>query len=120
MGLDTDYDCFHGAYGSFGRFRDELAKVAGYGDYPEQFLKDGLFTKAHLDGYWEEEPDDVLKILLCHQDCEGWLFPNYHEQLADRLIELAPKLSDESMRRATQFAAGLKAAFNEWAVVGFH
>lgn len=29
MGLDTTHGCWHGAYSAFGRWRDELARVAG-------------------------------------------------------------------------------------------
>lgn len=140
MGLDTSHDAWHGAYGAFSRWRNKLAEVAGYeleeyGDYgikgvkpPTGWTEQTLFSRAHVDGYWEEPPSDPLLILLAHSDCDGWIFPHHAGPLADRLAELLPLLPDEvggghvrHWHETTQrFIDGLRKAADEGEVVVFH
>lgn len=109
MGLDTTHDCWHGPYGSFMRWRRELAEVAGYGD---------------LDSFWKRrgEPwpaEDPLILLLDHSDCDGYIHHALCEPIADRLDEMIPHLSPESASRAEQFAIGLRDAASEGQTVEF-
>ena len=64
MGLDTTHGCWHGPYSSFNRFRERLAKEAGY-DLNE------------YDGYGGHKDlttiDHPLMPLFNHSDCDGIL-----------------------------------------------
>jgi hypothetical protein len=104
MGLDTTHDCWHGAYSSFSRFRDEVAKAAGYEiwkvEQSEGFTRDtiiidwGHITEENLFGKWDETPADPLIVLIAHSDCEGSIYPAQAAPLADRLEELLPKIAE--------------------------
>jgi hypothetical protein len=105
MGLDTSHNCWHGAYGSFSRWRDELARVAGYEfrQLESEFkpFPDVDWDKYHADlingplmGRWDETPEDPLLVLIVHSDCDGWIYHAQTKALADRLTELLPLLSD--------------------------
>jgi hypothetical protein len=143
MGLDTTHDCWHGPYSAFGRFREALARAAGYAVWPVAESKERhalvrdvvmldwghLGGKRHLAGEWEETPSDPLLVLIVHKDDSGWI---YHPQLlplAARIEELAPLLPPEEhaswnphwMRdKAAQFVAGLRKAAAAGESVGFH
>jgi hypothetical protein len=113
MGLDTSHDCWHGAYGAFGRWRDKLAEVAGYeiakvdfsgrsggvadllGPHDMVLIDWGHVTEAQLNGDWDETPADPLLVLIAHSDCDGWIRAAQAGPLADRLQELLPLLPDE-------------------------
>lgn len=103
MGLDVSHDCWHGAYSAFSRWRDELARVAGYefrqveGEFKP--FPDVDWTKYHADlvngplmGHWAETPEDPLLILIVHSDCDGMIYHPQLKPLADRLTELLPLL----------------------------
>lgn len=103
MGLDVSHDCWHGAYGAFSRWRDMLAKVAGYEiakmetdmGLRETVLIDwGHVTQANLEGDWDETPADPLLIVIAHSDCDGWIRVRDLVPLADRLTELLPLLPE--------------------------
>lgn len=124
MGLDTTHDCWHGAYSAFNRWRDELARVAGYDfndrqievdwghvDY-EWMFGDWPFIPCRVDG----TPDPLLLIVL-HSDCEGRIKAEHVEPIAKRLEELLPLLDGDggghvgSYRSVTeQFITGLRLA----------
>jgi hypothetical protein len=126
MGLDITHDCWHGAYSAFSRWRNELARVAGYqfttGEHGRQYvaLPWEDFTNANLMGEWGSMPgDDPLLWLIVHSDCDGVLHPEQGALIAARLEELLPQLDDihaighisPSMRAKTQaFINGLRAA----------
>ncbi len=129
MGLDTTHDCWHGPYSAFTRWRQALAKAAGYAVWnvvlngipaPTVMIDWGhLGTEAHLMGEWEETPDDPLLVLIVHHDYTGDIRPAQAGPLADRIEELAQHLPPEEhdswdphwMRgRSAQFVAGLRTA----------
>ena len=132
MGLDVSHDCWHGAYSAFSRWREQLARVAGY-EIAKVTWKDsdsfmngrdtvlidwGHITEAQLMGDWDETPADPLLVLIAHSDCEGRIRLAQAGPLADRLTELLPLLPDGdapghigNWRTKTQaFIDGLRAA----------
>jgi hypothetical protein len=137
MGLDTSHDCWHGAYSAFDRFRNELAKAAGYdiasvvrdsGFHRDEILIDwGHVTEANLMGIWEKTPDDPLIVLIAHSDCEGVIKPEQAGPLADRMESLLDKLPGTpdfghigDWREKTQaFIDGLRLAVNRGEDVEF-
>jgi hypothetical protein len=140
MGLDTTHDAWHGAYSSFGNWRNALAEAAGYKlkkvtygsgfevDQPDIDWSDDVGSGA-VEGEWAEVPEDALLILLCHSDCDGVIHPREAAALADRLaivITLLPEdNSDEDQwgyghrARTRQFIDGLRAAVMADEDVGF-
>ena len=139
MGLDTTHDCWHGAYSSFTRWRNELASVAGYqlatieyddGWRSETVLIDWghLATEETLAGKWSETPGDPLLVLIVHSDCDGGIYPEQAQVLADRLEELLPLLPSKNdaghignwRNKTQQFIDGLREAFDNYEVVEFH
>ena len=102
MGLDTSHDCWSGAYSAFSRWRDELARAAGYTFKPfetefgtREFVAeinwDALQPKNY-DGEWDRIPEDPLIILLAHSDCDGEIKAEHAQLIADRLESLLDKL----------------------------
>ena len=129
MGLHTTHDCWTGAYGSFARFRDALAKAAGYetktvadgyGGMREVLLIDwGHVSETQIMGEWDRIPTridgtpDPLLILLAHSDCDGIIQARYCAAIADRLTELLPQVPDLPDRHrsdARRFVTGLRLA----------
>jgi hypothetical protein len=132
MGLWVSHDCWTGAYSAFSRWREQLARSAGYtiakvtwedGDVfvngRDYVLIDwGHVTPAQLMGEWDQTPADPLLVLIAHSDCEGVIHPAQAGPLADRLTELLPLLPEEialghigDWRMKTQaFIDGLRAA----------
>lgn len=101
MGLDTSHDCWHGAYSAFSRWRDQLAKAAGYefarieGGSRDTILIDwGHIEDKNYNGEWDTTPSDPLIVLIAHSDCEGAIHPEQAKPLADRLEELLPLLPE--------------------------
>lgn len=147
MGLDTTHDCWHGAYSAFTRWREHLAKVAGYevhmvefedGQFPSRMrlamLDWGLIGPKYLNGDWDQIPvridgtPDPLLILITHYDCEGHILTQHCGPLADRLEELLPKLEGEDggghigsyTEKTQQFIKGLRLASKRGEKVTFH
>lgn len=125
MGLNVSHDCWDGSYGSFNRFRSEIAKAAGWptaetGHGVDYFLETGKYPLRNFQGWWDEDPADILDVLLVHSDCDGYIFPQHTEWLAKRLDELAPLIEDEVWRgNAHAFARGLRRAAEENEIVVF-
>lgn len=142
MGLDVTYDCWHGAYSAFARWRHGLAQVAGYAVWPvvhdwggglnvprDTVMVDWghLGTPQHLAGDWEVTPDDPLLVLIIHSDCEGVIRAAQCGPLADRLEELLPLLPIEPDSghigdwgaTTRKFIEGLRAAAADGADVEF-
>jgi hypothetical protein len=119
MGLDTSHDCWHGAYSAFMRWREEIAKLAGY---PPLRLMEGFWSRsepgalslveaackgaygdtkyvdrvvAGLPISWDYFSRDPLTVLLNHSDCEGEIEHKDLKPLADRLRELLEKMPSE-------------------------
>ena len=135
MGLDTTHEAWHGAYGAFTRWRDQLARTAGYelakleGDYRETILIDwGHIAPKNYEGEWDKTPADPLIVLVAHSDCDGVIHPEQAGPLADRLEELLPMLPEGdggghigSWRDKTRtFIDGLRAAVAAGEDVEFH
>lgn len=135
MGLDTSHNCWHGSYGGFKMFRDEVAVAAKvhYGYKPDY---KGHPMRAFL-GWWDNDWDgtagdpsshfygDILDVFFVHSDCDGYIFPMQARPLADALdalvgymVEDDPNWSPRS--RLRQFVAGLRAAADEYEIVTFH
>ncbi len=105
MGLDTSHDCWHGAYSAFSRWRQEIAKAAGYAvwevkqpdgiHWPTIMLDWGHVTAANLMGEWETTPRDPLMVLFAHHDCEGLIHPQQASSLSWALTQVLPKLSSD-------------------------
>jgi hypothetical protein len=133
MGLWVSHDCWIGAYSAFTRWRNELARAAGYeirdptdeekaeGFYsPSVDLHWEAFKPENYQGEWDTVPgDDPLLYLIVHSDCDGVIHPEQAVHIARRLESLLPLLDDKeaighirpSMRVKTQaFIDGLKAA----------
>jgi hypothetical protein len=133
MGLWVSHDCWIGAYSAFTRWRNELARAAGYkildptaediaaGTYgPYVDLHWDVFEEKNYQGEWDNPPgDDPLLFLLVHSDCDGVIHPEQGIHIARRLDSLLPLLNNTeaighirpSMRAKTQqFIDGLKAA----------
>lgn len=126
MGLDTTHDCWHGSYGGFKDFRDEVAAAARQvKDYVPRYNNRPL--RAFY-GWWDDDHpfDHILDVFFVHSDCEGYIFPQHAGPLADALEELVESVpSDEAddrwswQNRLRQFIAGLRSAADEWQIVEF-
>jgi hypothetical protein len=122
MGLDTSHDCWHGSYGSFMRWRIEIAKcigiplqlMDGYFKWTEisfddleklkpMFNWDGSYPSWAVDLHlavvgaplplkWEFFAPSPLHILLNHSDCEGSIRWQDCDAIADALEAIIPLL----------------------------
>lgn len=142
MGLDTSHGCWHGAYGAFSRWRNQLALSAGYElmhPTPEEIAEGALpssqyaviewsgIVEKNFMGEWDRTPPDPLIVLFAHSDCDGVIHPAQGRLLADRLEELLPKLPEgeapghiRNWRDKTQaFIDGLREAAAEGEDVEF-
>ena len=126
MGLDTTHDCRHGAYSSFFEWRTAITKAAdlpleaGFRHGETYVCPEGEGASRNFEGWWDEWPTEILDVLLRHSDCDGWIFPQHCEPLADRLQGLLPKLEGYDKERAEQFIAGLRRAADEYQIVEYH
>jgi hypothetical protein len=137
MGLYTSHGCWNGAYSAFSRWRDKIAKAAGYIsaiiDYGDGFKRDtilidwGHITDDQLYGEWEKTPDDPLLVLIAHSDCEGSIYPEQAGPLADRLEAILPLLEGDGgghigsyKEKTAAFIAGLRLAAERNEIVEFH
>ncbi len=127
MGLDTSHDAWHGAYSAFNRWRNYLARAAGYEllhdagyEYPA-FINWDEITPQNIEGVWLTTPEEPLLVIFAHSDCEGQIYPDQAGPLADRLEELLPKLTATedgghigSVAKVTErFINGLRAAVKD-------
>lgn len=122
MGLNTTHGCWDGPYGGFQRWRQELARAAGYEvvDRPgpgEAYyeLPWDMFEDKNFLGEWDSVPgDDPLMFLLVHSDCDGVIHPQHGVHLADRLEQLLPMVSESAACRVREnterFIGGLRKA----------
>jgi hypothetical protein len=97
MGLDVSHDAFSGAYSSFNRFRQAVAKAMG-GSFPPHE------TEYHEDGdnlepdmwYWGTdygpETHPGLSVFLSHSDCDGEISSDDCVKVANEIEALLPKL----------------------------
>jgi len=133
VGLDTSHGCWHGPYGGFQRWRQELARAAGYRVNEQPSVLRGesyyelpweMFEDKNYLGEWDSIPgDDPLMLLLVHSDCDGVIHPQHGVHLADRMEQLLPLL-DPGVYRARenteQFIDGLRKAAVAGEDVEFH
>ena len=119
MGLDTTHDCWHGAYSAFMRWRRKVCEVAGYGKL------------ADYDGFGGDQQfihDDPLAILLSHSDCDGNIWTEDCESIAEALTALLPAMARADngnqtcsyLSNTTKFIYGLKEAADAMENVEFH
>lgn len=144
MGLDTTHDAWHGPYGSFSRWRTEIAVAAGIIEpgeslYPLRGYDSPLVTESPINwdywdsktdymGKWEEDPEDVIWVLLAHSDCDGEIKKRFLQPLADRLEGLALVVDRQEFggftgyatNRTQRFVDGLRLAASEGKKVKFH
>lgn len=94
MKLNISYGAYSGAYSSFNRWRNELAKAAGYKIDASGYidLDWEKYPDETVEGIWKENPEDPLIILFVHSDCDYRIFPAQLEVLVPRLEELLLKL----------------------------
>lgn len=115
MGLDTSYDCWHGPYSSFHRFRVEVAKAAGIPlDDMSGFKRDNTPGIS-----WEILKPDIIHILLNHSDCDDTIEWEDTKPLADRMTELLPLVDEYWRPKVQQFIDGLLLAHNAHDSVDF-
>ena len=99
MGLDTSFDCWHGAYSSFNHWRTVVAKAAGITlECMEGFGSGKWWDDDGEPGTvkWESLPPSPLHLLLNHSDCDGHLRWEDCDAIADALEELLPRLPGAS------------------------
>lgn len=104
MSLSISHGAYSGSYGTFGTWRNAVAKAAGYqlaaGADPElpELLTPVLdyagLPPGAAEGDWETEPEDVLLVLLAHADDTGHIRPDHAAALANRLDALLPEPYD--------------------------
>lgn len=100
MGLDTkakglsDADGFHCGYISYGRFLEEVVKVA-YGDECLRIwekITNGNEASEEEAKTWNQVCRDGLDILLFHSDCDGKFTPTECRMIYAELAPLQSKL----------------------------
>lgn len=138
MGLCTTHNAWQGSYGSFSKWRKDIAVAAGL-IKPEDELYPSMaagkvspinweFWDSQTDYYgkWKKDPDDVIWVLIAHSDCEGHIKKRFLLPLADRLEALVPVVDDpESISewyggRTQRFVDGLRLAAQEGKKLRFH
>ena len=136
MGFFATHSCWrHGSYSQFSKWRNGVAKVAGY-EVIEHKVHDSSgyyrweavdlnwkedYTNDNLLGIWETPPDDPLFYIIVHHDSEGVIYPRPAAHLARALVELIPLMDDEWVRDKTvTFCKGLIVAvsLNESVIIG--
>jgi hypothetical protein len=126
MGLDTTHGCWHASYGTFAAFRAALAKATGYDpeaspdDHPSYKLPDGDYQPRNFEGWWDEDPENILDVFFVHSDCDGYIFPKHAEKLADALEQARDALDPDWHWALDNWVNGLRAAWDEGEVIDFH
>jgi hypothetical protein len=139
MGLDTSHDAWHGPYSAFSRWRDTVARAAGYSVistkdgtgwvHDEVDLPWHMFRHENYMGEWGNGPviEDPLLYLIVHSDCDGVIHPSEGVHIAARLEQLLPSIPEELptrpdwIRDKTQrFIDGLRLAAKAGEDVEFH
>ena len=101
MGLGLSHGDFHTAYSGFYNWRNRIAKDGGYELKEYEWERHSvtltkewadidwdIYTQDNYDGIWEETPEDILLVLIVHQDCEGIITNEHCYPLAIRLKEI--------------------------------
>jgi hypothetical protein len=110
MGLDTTHNCFHGSYGTFNKFRYELAKQIGIN------LNDYIEYNGNGNKILDNVDHDLIP-LLNHSDCDGELTPDECKRIVNGLNEVLNNLDSHTKnnfynfeQRIIQFRDGCKKA----------
>lgn len=146
MGLDTNHDCWHGAYSGFMEFREYVGRAAKL-PYRAAEDRDGrvldidwdTVTERQIAGHWDRrgptvqasgiyDPPitDPVLYLLVHSDCDGKLRSGYLPALKARLEELEPEYERITAQkpylqgRLRRFINGLESAIEAGEHVDFH
>ena len=97
VGLDVSHDAFSGAYSSFNRFRQAIAKAMG-GSFPpheKETDDDGKPLNREM-WYWGDgfsrETHPGLFCLLAHSDCDGEISREDCGRIVEELEPLLPAL----------------------------
>lgn len=120
MGLDTSHDCWHGAYSAFSRWRQQVARAAGYMvekvtwqdiGYPVDtvMLEWHRYEAKNFMGEWDELPSDPLLLLIVHSDCDGEIKAEHTALLANRLEQILPDIEDAPDGGHIGYRGGYKA-----------
>lgn len=113
MGLDTSHGCFSGAYSTFNRYRDYMAKLVGINTDEMEGLGG--------DKQWPSDIEEPLCIMINHSDCDGDIPKDDILPLLKRLKELLPLITDEYWKSITeQWINGLTLAHDSGEKVEFH
>jgi hypothetical protein len=99
MGLDCSHGAFHGSYGTFGAWRDEIWSCVAEIELP---YSSPIFE------------------LLNHSDCDGEIAADHCDPIANELLRLFPYINCEQLGRTAQFIAGLHAAAYSHEPLEFH
>ena len=117
MGLDTSYDCWHGPYSSFNRFREFLANEIGIdlNDY------EGFGGKEK----WSSVKHGIMP-LLNHSDCDGRLTVKKCKKIVKGLNNVLENFDDKVevdlylKEKIIQFRDGCLLAIKNNEAVEFH
>lgn len=91
MGLDCSHDAFHGAYSSFNRFRQFVAKAIG-GSYPPHEDKSLDEDFWYFDDSYNRESHPGLYEFFTHSDCDGEISPEMCTVVANELESIMPQI----------------------------
>lgn len=117
MGLNTTHGAWDGSYGSFGAFRDLIAKKIGIN------LNDMQGFGGNKQ--WANVKDD-LTHLLNHSDCDGGIKPQHCKLIAKRLDEIVDTVTDHEdetgyfREKMRTFSKGCKLAARKKQTLEFH
>lgn len=93
MGLDCNFDAFHGSYSAFNRLRQFVAKSIG-GSFPPHEDK-SLDTDYWYfpDNYTKDKYKGFHEFFI-HSDCDGEISPEMCKIVADELEAELPKMEE--------------------------
>lgn len=120
MGLDTSHNAYHGPYSSFTEWRKIIASKIGIDLYSMEGYKNGNTPFSSL-------PDNPINIILDHSDCDGEIYWQDCEAIANALEAILPDLwKDKSISHmhylniTEKFIAGCRLAFSKQENIDFH
>lgn len=71
-------------------------------------------------GQWDNDPEDVIDVLMIHSDCEGIIPHRFCQPLAERLAEIAGDQNGWERDATVRFINGLLIAHGRGDDVDFH
>ena len=126
MGVLVSHGAYSGSYTGFNDWRRWVIRQADLGwtiddtgiyHIPEDRIPDqppmlGYPNSAYL-GVWDNDPTEVLDVLMVHSDCEGTIPWRFTQALADRLASVLGDhvdYNDDMVDATLQFVTGLLSA----------